>query len=708
MEATKITGRYIGHIMRDFQTGYTVFRVNTDDGIVTCCGNVILPRNNIKIEVTGIWKTSRYGKQLTECHIEELLVDNEAMESYLQSIPKLGAAMANRLVAVFGKRLYDVAISPTGEKALQVIPGMTEERAHNVCHFIRNTKVFRDLYDMISKYGGKFSTASKIYKDCGENSIRMLLDDPYTMSIRYGFGFDLADKIALEVSKLSVYDEKRIFGAMYYVVRQDAQSGNTYATYIDAVDKTRKILSRDDNCNEGVAATCIGIALCRHQNMFVIEDDRIYLKSVWNQEFNTARDAKRLINSARPIPGKSVEDLIAYAEATCHATYADQQREAFNLLLNGGIGIITGGPGTGKSTVIKGLLCAYEHMCPDNVVKLCAPTGRAAQRMKEVTGHEATTIHKLLEYTPYGDRVSFKDENDPIEADLLIVDESSMISIDISAMLFNAIQSGTTVLLVGDINQLPAVGAGNVLGDMIESGIIPTVKLIKTYRQAGDSLIINNANRIRTGVIKMQTGDDFEVMYTDDDEKIPGLVSDVFKKYYREDDIFSAQVLCPGRRKRSTGSAQLSRTLQTICNLSGPVLRYGENIYHKGDKVMFMKNNYACGYFNGDMGTIVNINDDSLDVLVEKNVIRVEENNLDDLTLGLAITVHKSQGSECACAIVVLPSEPANMLQRNLFYTAVTRAKKKCIVIATKGTIEQSIKRVDITKRNSYLIQRLQ
>lgn len=698
-----IKGTYTSTIMRDLQTGFTVFRINTGSEVVVCSGIIVLPAKNMKVEVTGSWKDTKYGRQLIDCKLQELY-DEDGLILYLEGIPGVSTRSAKLIASLFGTKLFDITSNENGPKLLASVPMISEEKGKKICQYVQKTKVFHELYEIIGRHNGKFSLASKIYKDFGENSVSTLTSDPYAMAIRYGFDFSMADSIAKEYGIVD-HDPKRINGAVYSIVKKEAQSGNTYGTYIDVIDKTRKMLSSSEG--EGVSSSVITMDLRRKADEFVVEYDRIYLRHLWSQELGTAKDIKRLMRSARPIKDKSVKDLIDYAEKVCHATYADQQREAFSLILNGGIGIITGGPGTGKSTVIRGLLCAYEKMCPTGVVKLCAPTGRAAQRMKEVTGHEAMTIHKLLEYTPFGDVVSYKDESDPIEADLLIVDESSMISIDIASMLFGAISNGTTVLLVGDINQLPAVGAGNVLGDMIDSGIIPTVKLTKTYRQAGDSLIINNAQRIQGGITKLVTGDDFEIITVKNDEEISTIVSQVFHKYYDPKNIFSAQVLCPGRRKRSTGSAQLSRTLQDGLSLSGPVLRYGENIYHKGDKIIFMKNNYAVGYFNGDMGTVTNIQENGMEVLVEGTSVYVDEENLDDVALGLAITIHKSQGSECAVAIVVLPSEPSGMLQRNLLYTAVTRAKKKCVIIATEGTIETSIKRVDNTKRNSKLVERL-
>ncbi|NLT13477.1 MAG: AAA family ATPase, partial [Clostridiales bacterium] len=499
--------------------------------------------------------------------------------------------------------------------------------------------------------------------------------------------------------------------AARYLLRLQANKGDTYAEFPALIRGVREFLAYAPEYEAVASAIMNGFINDGLEGCVVDKCGTkysVYLKSLYWNEVNTTNAIRRLMRTARPVDCNP-EELCAYAEKICGVKYAEQQREAFQLLKTGGVGIITGGPGTGKTTVIKGLLAAYQKMFPDRVIKLCAPTGRASQRMKEATGREATTIHRLLEYKPFENTATYKNGANPIDADFLFVDEGSMISIDVADLLFSAIRSGTTVLIAGDIDQLPSVGTGNVLNDLIESGVIPVIALKKTHRQAEGSVIIDNAKKIREGYSNLSACDDFEIFVRDDDE-IPDVIEEQFLKYYKTEDVFSAQVLVPARKRQGTGAKDINKRLQAIINTSSKGLTYSDTTFKTGDKVMLMRNNYTAedAYFNGDVGVVLSTDETGLDLLIDGQKIRIDESQLNDVSLAYATTIHKSQGSEYDVAICVMPSEPSIMLQRNLLYTAITRAKKKVILIAAPNAIDRAVFTRDSVKRQSLLVDRLQ
>ena len=719
IEVENLVGTYVDTIARDIQNSYTLIRVNTGTEVVVCGGHIdCLPPVGTTLKLRGQYKeNNKYkSKRFEFSDLIEDYSNEEELAQYLSSAAGIGPITGRDIAKIFGEGIFEIVDRPDAVDYLsRAVTSVNEARARAVVNYIRNNKVRRQLYHLIMRCGGKYTAVSKIYDEHHELSILRLTDNPY-LGLRYGLTFETCDKIAAattpEGKKPNPYSYNRITGALVQILKMKTSSGDSYTPYTDLIKRTRYALGATE-MDEAVATACINAALICNRNEIHRDDNAVYLSAVYHQECSVAYSVKRLRKYAIPITDFSAEEIIAYAEERCKAKYADQQKEAFNLLLSGGLNILTGGPGTGKSTVVRGLLAAYSHMRPDGVIKLCAPTGRASQRLKEVTNHEATTIHKLLEYKPFGEKIMCKNETDPIEADLLIVDESSMINLEIADLLFAAIKSGTTVILVGDTNQLPAVGAGDVLHDLIDSGIVPVVQLTKTYRQAGGSLIIKNATKIMQSDPQLLTGPDFEWISVENDDQLPAIVLEQFKKYNRSDDIFASQVICPARKKRATGSFRLSLSLQPSANIrfNGSTLRYGKTVFHVGDKVMFTRNNYKDGYFNGDVGVVTFIGSDMMEVDVDEITVKISEKNLEDVILAYACTVHKLQGSECETAIVVMPQEPANMLQRNLLYTAITRAKKKVVLLSSGNAVETAIKPghlQTVAPRETKLKERLQ
>lgn len=431
---------------------------------------------------------------------------------------------------------------------------------------------------------------------------------------------------------------------------------------------------------------------------------------------------KRIAKNIRRLASASCEnqsfspDLILYAARACKMNYGEQQRSAFPMVLRKkGVKILTGGPGTGKTTTILGILLAYKRMHPKDTIRLCAPTGRAAQRMAESTHMEAVTVHRLLDLKPYGDTTVCKDSSDPIDADLIVVDEMSMINIEVFDLLLEAIKTGTTLVLVGDINQLESVGAGAVLHDLLEApeSLIPRTMLTDVFRQKGDSSIISNAIRINAGITTLDERPDFQVIHTKSAEESLEQVKSLMKKLYNPEEPFSTQILCPAR-KGISGVENMNIALQALLNPQTKGITYGSIKYRLNDKVMFYKNNYSIssyegeiGLYNGDIGKIVKVSESGLTVNVRNSHYEITRDLMDNLGLSYAMTIHKSQGSEFSCIIVVMPAEPTNMLVRNLFYTAVTRAKKKVYVIDESYAMETSIRIAKAGKRLTNLAEYL-
>lgn len=709
-----VTGIFNDIVMLDYQSGYTVFGLLVNEKRMVCTGYIIVPNTGTKVKVTGEPQNTKWGNQLVNCVLEQDFTDTDAMAEYLTGIPGVGSAIANSLIETFGARLYRVAQREDAIELLSTVYGVTEKRAEVISDYIRKDAALRNLLDLINKHSSSrrnLTAAKKIVTEHGNWAVEALLKNPYEVGGKAGLPFRVCDSIGYE-NDTHPYNPIRVSAAIKYILRLAAKAGHTYLTYGEILKRTRQILNVSaTEYNEAIATAIVNACLRNSCEGMVKDGDACYLAYVYQDEMATAKSICRLMQYRHQNSECVPEKMCAYAEKVCGVKYAGQQREAFNLLRTGGIGIITGGPGTGKTTVIKGLLAAYEKLYPDGVIKLCAPTGRASQRMKEATGREATTIHRLLEYKPFKETAICKNESDPIEADLLFVDEASMISIDVASLLFAAIKSGTTVLLAGDIDQLPAVGAGNFLHDLIESQTVPVVALTKTHRQADGSPIIENAKRIREGVTELISAPDFIIHTMGSSKEVADKTLEEFRKYYDPHNLFAVQVLTPSKKHKAdqyaTSSALNSVIQESVNPDDSEQIVYGNQTFRKSDKIMFMRNNYQEGYFNGDIGTVIGIGKNSLVIRVEDHVFVLDEEDFGDISLAYSCTIHKSQGSEFDTVIVVMPKEPSAMLQRNLIYTAVTRAKKRVILIEEEGATTKAIETKNALKRNSRLSERL-
>lgn len=691
--------------MRNLESGYTVFDVATEHStVMTCTGCIIPPRCSVKVEVEGTLKADRkYGTQLVNCVLREIIMDNQDVIDYLTAIPGVGDATAIAVRDSFGPAIMDILQRAEPVEDLVREARIPHPKAEAIVEYIKKNAVRSELFGVIAKFGGEYITAEKIYSTYGIHSMEALLASPYLVGLAAGLPFKVCDAISISNGG-NPMSADRIQAALETVLTVESSMGHTYLPRDEAIQKVRYLLSQADK-QVALSSLLMSTVLARGGERLQYENNRVYLRYLYWQEVKTAYALARLCRTGIRTECDPNE-LCTYAEGVCGVTYATRQREIFKALQCGGVCVLTGGPGTGKTTVIKGFLAAYEKLFPGNTIKLCAPTGRAAQRMSEATGRPATTIHRLLEYRPYGDSMMCKNEADPINAHCIVVDESSMIAIDTAELLFSAIRSGTMVLLVGDINQLPSVGAGNVLADIIASKTVPVVALNKTQRQGAGSPIIENAKRICAGDPSLMETEDFTFISKVDDA-IPDTVVELYARYHDPDDPFKVQVLVPSRKNKVTGSEALSRAIQKRVNTQRPALWYGQTGYAIGDKVMTTQNNYNVGYMNGDVGLITRIDEESITVRFNDETLDIPASCLSDVSLAYASTVHKSQGSEYETAIVALPSEPANMLQRNILYTAVTRAKKRVIVVASDGSVTICINTERTTKRRTSLAEML-
>lgn len=703
-----IIGTYLRTKLHNFENGYTIFDVRVEDKVVTCTGSIIPPKARVAVRVTGVWTDTPYGRQLSKCVLREILSDPASIYEYVLQAPSVGKGIAGMVADGLDISLEELLNEEDPVKTLREKTGVYEKTANNIVDFIRNNRAHTALFNLLSRYEGGYAATERLFADYGDKAIAELVADPYRIGVKHGLDFRACDSIAKMTGIRLADNSKRIAAAAESILIRHLNDGDCCLPVRAIAAATRTQVGNADNSNAENASSNILVADAIMTNDILTADKgQVYLKSLYWQERRSAYAIRRIIRSGIKTECDP-DELCAYAEEVCGVKYAEQQREAFRAFQHGGLCVLTGGPGTGKTTVVKGLLVAYEKLYPDNIIKLCAPTGRASQRMKEATGREASTVHRLLEYRPYGDSFSCKTESDPIEADLIVVDESSMISIDMAEMLFGAVRSGTMVLLVGDTAQLPSVGPGNVLADIISSGVAPVFALTKTHRQGAGSPIIENAKRISSGNHILMQNRDF-ITIECDEEDIPSSVRSHYIQYHKADDPFAVQILTSTKKDPINGSRALSKMIQQQVN---PVktggVRFGDTTFYVGDKIMMTHNNYDVGYFNGDVGLVTKTTSSEVTVEINGEHITIPNTLLEDMSLAYASTIHKSQGSEYGVVIVVLPSRPISMLQRNILYTAITRARKRVILISSDKTIFTCVNTVTAVQRKTMLTERLQ
>ncbi|MBO8435168.1 MAG: ATP-dependent RecD-like DNA helicase [Tyzzerella sp.] len=737
MEETVITGSVEDIIFQNKDNGYCVFTIDSKGEEVTCVGNIVNIHSGEDIKITGSWNVHpTYGKQFQVSFFERNIPTTaDGIRKYLASgvIKGIGKKIAERIVDEFEENTFYV-IEEKPEK-LSEIKGISYEKAMAIHNIFCEQRELRQAMLFLQDFGVSQTFAKKIYEKFKGKTFDIVKENPYRLADEInGIGFKMADKMAQNVG-IQYDSPNRIKSGVLYVLNTAVQNGHTYLPKQELLDSTAELLGINpiiiENClkelqiNNKIWQENIGGVDC------------VYLSVYYYSEIAVAKKLIELSMEYVPESYNNIDKIISKAEKSTGITLDTIQREAVKEAMTSGLLVITGGPGTGKTTTINTIIKILSD--EGNDISLGAPTGRAAKRMTEATGMEAQTIHRLLGIT-FADEegrrsVYDKNEDNPIDADVIIIDETSMVDINLMFGLVRAISRGTRLILVGDVDQLPSVGAGNVLKDIINSGKIKVVKLDKIFRQAQESAIVVNAHRINEGknpILNQKEKDFFFVRRSNSDDvvtTIADLVTRRIPNFLDCNPVEDIQVLTP-MKKSVIGVQNLNGVLQQVINPPSKDKKEKELrgiIFREGDKVMQIKNNYnvvwkvynslgkkvdeGTGIFNGDQGIIISVDNTKEIITVlfdDEKEIEYDFSQVDELELAYAITIHKSQGSEYPVVIMPIHSGPPMLMSRNLLYTGVTRAKRLVVIVGIEDTVYSMISNNREVNRYSSLSYRIQ
>jgi exodeoxyribonuclease V alpha subunit len=689
------------------ESGFLVGRLDvaTEPDPVTFVGNLLAVSEGETVRLTGRWiNDKKFGPQLKVEKFEGVVPSTiDGIEKYLASglIEGIGPTYAKRLVAAFG--VETLRIIDEEPHRLQKVPGIGKKRAAQIREGWASQRAVQSIMIFLQGHGITPSQAVKIYQVYGDGAMAILRSNPYRLAEDIsGISFKGADKIAVSLG-IAKDSEARLEAGVAHVLQQATVFGHLYLPADQLVEDSVALLD--------IAREPVGAALERvvASGKIVRDQEACYTPKNYEAESGATEYLKRLIST----PSESIEILnmdnaLKWAQKKLKIELAEEQQEAIRTGLASKVMVITGGPGTGKTTVINSLLAILDKK---NVsYQLAAPTGRAAKRVEEATGREARTIHRLLEFSPKFGGFT-RCETDPILTDLIIIDEASMLDMQLMYSLVKAIPPFSRLILVGDIDQLPSVGAGNVLMDIIASQVVPVVTLKTIFRQAEQSGIVVNAHRINTGQHPQFNTEDFFIIDRPQPERaletIVEIVTERLPKKFGLDPIRDIQVLSPMRRGE-TGMVRVNEALQAALNPNGKPI--AKRDLRDGDKVMQLRNNYELDVYNGDVGVISRVDEVALEVEVaydEQRRVLYGFDELDDLGLAYAMTVHKSQGSEYPAVVIPMLGQHYMMLQRNVLYTAITRGKKIVVIVGEEKAIAMAVRNSQITRRNTLLAERL-
>lgn len=702
---------------RNEENGYVVAKIEPEDGrrgaVVTVTGTVKMLAEGETVALNGYWvNDEKYGRQFRFHSYESVTPSSlEGIKRFLASplIKGIGPVLAERIVDAFGEdtiRVLDEepwkikrisGISP--KKLDEVVAGWRRHRS------IRDVMVFLQSYEISSAY------AARIYQEYGENTVHVMRDNPYRLirDVR-GIGFIKADQVAMKLG-IERDSPHRIRAGLLYTMDDCIDKGNIYVPAAKIIETAAATLGVDAG---PVAESLAGL---EKQKEFTLEEDRAYRTDLYQAEHRIAGSLDVIARTPRPggMPAEAdAQRMIREIETERKIEFADHQREAIVRAVRSKIMVLTGGPGTGKTTTVLGIIDLFRRLRMS--VLLCAPTGRAAKRLSETTGMEAKTIHRMLEFNPHTGKFS-KNEGETLGAHVVIVDEASMIDTPLMVDFLRAISPYTTLVIVGDVDQLPSIGPGSVLRDIIDSDAVPTVRLTEIFRQAAESRIVLSAHRINTGKLpytdNAREGNFFFLRVSEPSkiaETIVDMVSRRLPQSYGFDPVNDIQVLSP-MHKGEAGVMNLNSLLQERLNPFDPALpevRQGFRTFRQGDKVMQIRNNYDKLVFNGDIGRIQRIDTQRSLVAVRfEEVVEYSLNELDDLVPAYAISVHKSQGSEFRCVVAPVSTQHYIMLKRNLLYTAVTRARELVVLVGDHKALGIAVSNDQVRERFTSLAERL-
>jgi exodeoxyribonuclease V alpha subunit len=699
------------------ENGYTVARLipNGKAYEVTVVGALAGVNVGESLRLFGYWTThSQYGRQFeVRTYTVQHPATIEGIRKYLGSglIRGIGPATASRIVDYFG--LHTLAVIDNEVHRLREVPGIGEKRTEQITSAWVEQKYIKEVMVFLQSYGVSTGLAVKIYKAYGDQSIPFIRSDPYRLARDiYGIGFKTADQIAQKLG-LAANAPARIQAGLLYTLSELSNEGHCYAKRQQLANEAANLLGIPaPDCEQQIDQMVL-------QQEITADDDRLYLPPFFYAERGTANKIRRLLDDRRDrlsvFINISWEKAFIWLDETTTLRLTESQKQAIKTALTHKVSVLTGGPGTGKSTIMASLVkLLIRH---SGSVLLCAPTGRAAKRLSDTTGLDAKTIHRLLEYSPTAEKPFLRDQANPLDADLIIIDETSMVDILLMNHLLSAIDSGSHLLMVGDVDQLPSVGPGNVLGDIITSKVIPVTRLETIFRQAEDSYIIVNAHRINHGEMPVFLRDsrDFFLFPEENAQKAADWIFDLVTQRISDKFGFQGstdiQVLTPMHRG-VCGVSELNDRLQAGLNpaaASKVEFRHGHRIFRESDRVMQIRNNYERQVFNGDLGHIASIDLENQLVTAQfdMRMVGYDLSELDELVHAYAISIHKSQGCEFPVVVIPLLIDHYRMLQRNLVYTAVTRARNLVVLVGSKRAIRIALDNNRIIQRNTQLSERL-
>jgi len=700
-------------VFHNEENGYTIFRLRPEGKIdvETVVGTMQSPQVGAHLRVSGHYiNHPKFGSQLQmDTYSEERPSTAEGIQMFLASgcIKGIGPKWAERIVVHFGMETFQI-LDENPDKLLEILR-FGQKRLDAVKLSWAKHQGIRELMVFLQGHGIGPAFSFRIYKHYEQAALSVVQENPYRLAMDiHGIGFHTADNLALRLG-FEHNSALRAEAGLLYTLVETSNAGHIYYPKNKLIEKTSSTLDIDPDLAAGAITTLL------RDDRIVIEDlgdhEGVYLTRYHMYESKIAFYLKRLLRSPRSLHFKDAKTTVETVLDKMSIELAEEQKEAVFMATRSKIMVLTGGPGTGKTTILNSIIKVFQTVGAK--ILLAAPTGRAAKRITETSGCEAKTIHRLLEFSPKEEGFG-RNENNPLACGLLIVDEASMMDTMLMFQLIKAAPIGATIIFVGDINQLPSVGPGNVLRDIIASGAVPVVELIDVFRQAAESDIICNAHMINKGefpIIRKGIKTDFFFFKQDDSEKVVELIVDLIKNRipqkfnFKSDDI---QVLSP-MTKGSTGTINLNKQLQLALNPSTVIITRGEKIFKLNDKVMQIRNNYDKDVFNGDMGHII-----IMDTKERELTIRFDERNLlysfeelDDVVPAYAITIHKSQGGEYPVVVIPFLMQHYVMLERNLIYTAVTRGKKMVVLVGQTKALQMGVRNNKIRKRYTWLARRL-
>lgn len=725
-----IQGAISAVVYQNYENGYAVLRLNVGGGqTVTVVGTIPLPAVGEKLMVTGKWSNhSSYGRQF-EAEFLERLMPQTTIEilNYLSSrvIKGIGPRMAARIVEHFGDQT--LAVMEREPERLAEVTGISREKARSIGEEFRLQVGMRQIMEFFALHHLPAELAVRTYKRYGDSTMELLYDDPYLlMDEELEASFSAVDQFAIALG-VAGDDPRRVEAGVQFELNYNLTGGHSFLPEDKLTAATAKLLSVEEDTVKQAVERLLEVDRLNREKLAGITV--IYLPQLYEAETESTRRLLEFAGNTFPEP-KNLNKLIASVAKDSGIDYSPQQLEAIREAATSGLLLITGGPGTGKTTILNGILELLGRMQLRTL--LAAPTGRAAKRLSEVTGEDASTIHRLLEagIDPATGKMFFaRDEENPLKCDAVIVDEMSMVDVQLLHSLLQAIPQGKRLILVGDPDQLPPVGPGFPFGDMLRSGVLPSVRLTEIFRQAQKSLIVMNAHRVNQGEmpdLKCVTSD-FFFMRRNNEESVCSLVRDLCATRLPQNMGIPSdqiQVLSP-TRKGAVGTVNLNRLLQAALNPPGPDKKertFGDYLFREGDRVMQIRNNYdilwkktdasmvGAGIFNGDVGIIQSIDTgtETLSVLFDDKVAEYDFTQLNELEPAYAMTVHKSQGSEYRAVVLTAWNGSPYLLSRSILYTAITRARELLVIVGKEETVGIMVENAKKNRRYSGLKLRLQ